>query len=574
MPTTLADVLGLDVLRTGAPEVVTGADRLDVPVRWVHVGEVADLTGLLQGGELILSTGMALADGGAAAADLAGYVANLHAAGACGLVVELGPALPALPAGLVRAARRLGLPVVALHRRVRFVAVTEAVHARLLDEQAALLRLSQQAHDVLSPLSTEGAGAEEIVARTAGLAGGAVVLEDLSHHVVAFAAHGEAAAGLLRDWEHRSRLAVGPATGPGAPHAGDTAATGRRGPERWLTTPVGPRRQRWGRLVLPGAGTLDDPSAGMVLERAAEALTVDRLVERDQVGLRHRAEGELLADLVRGTADAAELAARAGALGVPAARAWLAVAFADTPAPGAAPGPVPGSRGRGADALAVHRRDAALAERVSAAVRTQRAAALVSPVDAGVVTALVALTTARQEVAERVLTGLLDALEPGAVLTSRAVGVGAVASSLVSAGAALAEARHVAEVAAATMPAAGAVAAPGARRRWYRGTDLRLRGVLTLLREEPRLLSFAEAELGRLLVHEDAARLLPLLRAFLECAGNRSELARRSHLSRPALYDRLAVLRRVLGVDLDDGESRASLHVALLLRDVRAARRP
>ncbi|GAA4986614.1 PucR family transcriptional regulator [Kineococcus glutinatus] len=556
MPTTLADVLRLDVVRAGEPEVLAGAGALDVPVRWLHVGEVADLTGLLQGGELILTTGIVLAPGGAAAGDLGRYLTSLHAAGACGLVVELGPTLPEVPAELVRTGRRLGMPVVALHRRVRFVDVTEAVHARILDEQTALLRLAQQAHDAFSPLGTEGAEPEEIVVRAAGMAGSSVVLEDLAHHVVAYTALDEPAAELLRDWERRSRAAA------------DAGSTGRCGPERWLTTPVGPRRQRWGRLVLPRSRGLDDPAAGMVLERAAEALTVNRLVERDLVVLQHRAQGDLLADLVRGTSEEAELLARAGALGLPPARAYLAVVLAD-------PGADGGGRRVAGDALAVHRRDARLAEQVSAAARSTRLAALVSPLDAGVVAALLALPAPHPQAVERVLTGFVQALgaapereSPPASPTARAVGVGPVAASLGASGTALAEARHVAEVAAAT-------GLPG-RRPWYRSGDLRLRGLLTLLREEPRLLSFAEAELGRLLAHDDASGggLLDLLRLFLDCGGNKSELSRRSHLSRPALYARLATIERVLGVDLDDGESRTSLHVALLVRDVRAARAP
>ncbi|PPK97196.1 purine catabolism regulator [Kineococcus xinjiangensis] len=553
MPTTLADVLRLDVLRVGEPEVLCGGAALGVAVRWVHVGEVADLTGLLQGGELILTTGLALAPGGPAAADLDGYLTRLHAAGACGLVVELGASLPAVPDALVRTGRRLGMPVVALHRRVRFVAVTEAVHARILDEQTALLRLSQQAHDAFSPLSTEGSTPEEIVTRAAGLAGAPVVLEDLAHHVVAFSALDEPASELLRDWEHRSRAAA------------DHGGTGRWGPERWLTTPVGPRRQRWGRLVLPGPAALDVPAAAMVLERAAEALTVNRLVERDLVVLQHRAQGDLLADLVRGTAEQAELLARAGALGLPPAPAYLAVALADAAVRG--PRRRGGARTAGSDALAVHRRDVVLAEQVALALRGTRTPALVSPVDAGVVAALVALPAARPEAAERLLGSLVAALERDSAPASRVLGVGPVVGALADAGGALSEARHVAEVAAAT-------ARPG-QRPWFRSTDLRLRGLLTLLRDEPRLLAFSEAELGPLLARDDArgAELLTLLRAFLDCGGNKSELARRSHLSRPALYARLAALERLLGVDLDDGESRTSLHVALLVRDVHAGRR-
>lgn len=41
MPLTLADILDLDVVRRGEPEVAAGRDRLDRPVRWVHISEQA-----------------------------------------------------------------------------------------------------------------------------------------------------------------------------------------------------------------------------------------------------------------------------------------------------------------------------------------------------------------------------------------------------------------------------------------------------------------------------------------------------------------------------------------------------
>jgi len=58
-----------------------------VPVRWVHAMELADVARLLHGGELVLSTGIALPDDPAL---LAAYVADLAAAGVSGLAVELG----------------------------------------------------------------------------------------------------------------------------------------------------------------------------------------------------------------------------------------------------------------------------------------------------------------------------------------------------------------------------------------------------------------------------------------------------------------------------------------------------
>ena len=102
MPLTLREVLDLDVVRRGSPLVVAGAARLDVPVRWVHAAEHTDIGRLLRGGELVLSTGIALPD---SAAELAAYVDSLAKVGVAGLVVELGRRYAtALPAALVAAA--------------------------------------------------------------------------------------------------------------------------------------------------------------------------------------------------------------------------------------------------------------------------------------------------------------------------------------------------------------------------------------------------------------------------------------------------------------------------------------
>ncbi len=57
---TVAQILALDPVRAGRPRVVAGARRLDAPVRWVHAIELADAARLLRGGELVLTTGIAL----------------------------------------------------------------------------------------------------------------------------------------------------------------------------------------------------------------------------------------------------------------------------------------------------------------------------------------------------------------------------------------------------------------------------------------------------------------------------------------------------------------------------------
>jgi hypothetical protein len=96
--------------------------------------------------------------------------------------------------------------------------------------------------------------------------------------------------------------------------------------------------------------------------------------------------------------------------------------------------------------------------------------------------------------------------------------------------------------------------------------DQRLRGLLYLLRDDPRLRAFADRELGPLLSYDAAhgTHLVGDLAAYLDAGGNKVLAASRAHLARPTFYQRLRLIERVLGVGLADPESRASLHVALL----------
>ena len=153
---TIADVLALDSVRRGNPHVVAGADRLDTKVRWVHVGEIADIAHLLRGGELVLTTGVALPEDPERLAD---YIGELSAVGASGLIVELGRRfVRELPRVVVKTAEEHGLPVIVLARETPFVQITESVHARIIDIQLEELRASEQLHEVFTELSVEEIG--------------------------------------------------------------------------------------------------------------------------------------------------------------------------------------------------------------------------------------------------------------------------------------------------------------------------------------------------------------------------------------------------------------------------------
>jgi purine catabolism regulator len=58
-----------------------------------------------------------------------------------------------------------------------------------------------------------------------------------------------------------------------------------------------------------------------------------------------------------------------------------------------------------------------------------------------------------------------------------------------------------------------------------------------------------------------------VLRTYLATGRNKSRTAQLHHVSRPALYRRLEAIEARLGVDLDDFEQAASVHIALLAHD-------
>ena len=130
---TVAEVLALDPVRSGGPRVLAAANRLGTPVRWVHVIELAQPAHLLRGGEMVLSTGIALPHD---AAGLAAYVAELAFVGVSALAVELGSRYErSLPPAMVAAAAAHQLPLIVFERETQFIEITEAVHARIIDAQ-------------------------------------------------------------------------------------------------------------------------------------------------------------------------------------------------------------------------------------------------------------------------------------------------------------------------------------------------------------------------------------------------------------------------------------------------------
>ncbi len=562
---TLAEILELDAVRRGCPEVLAGAGLLDRPVRWVHAIEVADAARLLHGGELVLTTGIALPDDPPLQAR---YIAELAAVGVAGLAVELGRRYAAsLPPALVSAAAEHRLPLIAFSREVLFVEITEAVHAQIIDSQRDELRAAARLHEVFTDLSVAGASPAEIVRAAARLAGRPVILEDLTHSVLACEPAGQDTARLLADFAARSRR-VSP--------AGGTVFDAASG---WLVTPVGARGENWGRVLL-ACRQPPAPLDAALVERAAAALALTRLIARQRESLERQVHRTLIsAILEQAGADPDEAAVRARALGVPVDGRQLIAVVVRLRDPG------PGLSAQAqvlaaADAMA----DACRAERVPAIVGSlddARAGALLSlDAKASADEALTAVCRRIRQLLSRPAVQPTAVQRPGGRRLAghgdeQVIAAGSAAGSMRDARRSFIEAQQVADAAAADpevfgprggAPAAGPRPAGPPDLPFYRLADLRLRGLLQLLRGDPRVQDFAERELGTLLGYDadHGTALTSVLAAYLEAGGNKAAAAKGAHLARPTLYERLRHIERLLGVSLDSAESRTSLHVALL----------
>ncbi|OIJ64090.1 PucR family transcriptional regulator [Streptomyces mangrovisoli] len=505
---SVRQVLGLERVLAGEPEVVAGAGHLDRPVRWVHVAEAADVGVMLSGGEMVLTTGVLLAGDDGRQAE---YIQSLHRAEAAAVVLGLGRAFPAPPDVMRRAAERCGLPMVVLHRPFPFAELTEEVQSRLVRRKFAAVSLSETVRTALTGLITAGAPLQALLDEVAQHSACPVVVTNLAHRVLATAGERPAVDDVLRDWERIARQAGG--------NEGDG----------WIRAELGGRGERWGRIML--CGHRGDSATGRLLaDRAAEALVLHRMLGGSAHTWEEQSAQGLLTDLVSEAVPARQLLPRARAAGLPVNRRTFV--------PLVVRGAPPDRLDRVLRLLGLPGLAAELADGVTAVLLS-----LARDQDADALTA---------HFATRLRAGP-DAADPVAVAAAGP----RTAWDDVPAG--LREARHVADAVADSSAARDLPAV-------VRLKDVHLRGLIRLLRDDPHVQSFAERELDGLLCAA-GDDLLSVLRTYLASGRNKSRTAQLHHVSRPALYRRLEAIQTRLGVDLDDFEQAASVHIALLAHD-------
>ncbi|MFI0779084.1 PucR family transcriptional regulator [Streptomyces sp. NPDC021212] len=222
MPPTLASLVHHTALKLS---VLAGEDRLERPVRWAHVSELADPVPYMEGGELLLITAMKLDAEDPDA--MVRYVRRLVGAGVVGLGFAVGVAYDEVPTALVAAAKEEGLPLLGVPRRTPFIAISKAVSAAIAADQYRAVTAGFEAQRELTRAAIGAEGPAALLARLAAHIDGWAALYDASGSVVA-AAPDWAARRAARHTADAERLRARPApasvvVGGGGAEAGDEA---------------------------------------------------------------------------------------------------------------------------------------------------------------------------------------------------------------------------------------------------------------------------------------------------------------------------------------------------------------
>jgi purine catabolism regulator len=174
MPISLAALLGvpsLKLAKAGLAETTWHQDIL-----WVAVTEQEDPQRFLNGGELILTTGMRLRS----AAEQRRFVRQVQRAGAVGIGFGIGLTHDAVPPALIAEADRWGLPVVEVPYETPFIAIGKLVaDAQAADHFAKLERLIA-GHQILARALLTGGGLTELLKHLGSMLRTEIVLTQFS----------------------------------------------------------------------------------------------------------------------------------------------------------------------------------------------------------------------------------------------------------------------------------------------------------------------------------------------------------------------------------------------------------
>ncbi|MBS4207926.1 PucR family transcriptional regulator [Bacillus sp. FJAT-50079] len=113
-------------------DVIAGSEGLNRIVKWVHVVEVTNIRNLLNGNELILSTGIVWKGDREQFISLIEQLIEIEAAGLC---LEMVTYTSLIPQEIIDIANRFHFPLIIFQKEVPFVEITQDIHSLLINRQ-------------------------------------------------------------------------------------------------------------------------------------------------------------------------------------------------------------------------------------------------------------------------------------------------------------------------------------------------------------------------------------------------------------------------------------------------------
>ncbi|MEU0676772.1 PucR family transcriptional regulator [Streptomyces sp. NPDC006172] len=521
---TVRAALELEVFKRTEVRVYAGERNLDRPVRWVHTGEIPDIHRFLTGQEMLLTAGLGM---GGTALQQRAFIRRVADARAAVLVVELaGRMFDSMPQAAVEEAEAAGLPLVGLADEIPFVETSAQVHEVLVGLRVKQLIAEEATSQAFMDLLLADEDYVGMVRELARRTGHAVVLEDVAHQMLAYGGATPDADRVVNEWSAHSRAIHERhhplvARGNEAPAA---SAASFSQVEPCARQPVILRGESWGWLHLLHGDVRPHPAVLRTLERAAAAVAISLLSERESGARASQRQTALLNRLLLGDITGERFVSLSLALGQD-------------------------LRGRELIVLTAWAGDDEPVKDHVLARLLQEAGWPAVVADTGEFDVAVVGLPARADT-----TAVRDLLAGHGVRGGVSRTVEASALPL-----ALRQSRSAACVAAA---------AEFPEVRHF--DDLGALRLLVALSEGPELRRYVEDELGPLLEHDALVKnpLLPTLRTFLDCGGNKARAAEELFIQRRTLYHRLDRLSEILGLDLTQVSNQQRLQLAMRGHDL------
>ena len=142
-------------------EIIAGASGVLNAIKWVHILESKEITSLIKGNKLILTTGIQLTE----EKTLYNFVEQLIAKEAAGLCIEYGEHIQAVPQQVIELAHSHHFPILVFKKIVPFIEITQEIHSILINQQYEMIKKLENYSQEINKLTLKITHYEHILMR-------------------------------------------------------------------------------------------------------------------------------------------------------------------------------------------------------------------------------------------------------------------------------------------------------------------------------------------------------------------------------------------------------------------------